>query len=269
MDFERFAKSFGIPIGLILMKLLITLRTGIDTYDVSSDLLDVLVIDGAYLALWLIAAYSGKGQSAMALRPFAAGGAWMLYLAMLYIAWEAGHLQGSEGAVVVSLIARVAGAILLLYDTYDYVAALVQQRQKDHAASWKDSLRGSVNAVSYLIGALAAFPFVVILNLFRVGRDYADDNKTTVVRGRAVVHAPEQYTPPQIEQHYEHQLNDIDTPIVLEMQKWVNTHPKLNQSQMARDLNISRTTVNKYMPKIKLNGNGHKKTLLNARSTDK
>ena len=262
MDLERFYKQYGIPVGLIFIKLLVTLRTGIDTYEVSNDILDVLVIDGVYLVLWLIAAYSGKGVSAMALRPFAAGGAWVLYGLMLYIAIAAGGLHGGDAAVAVSLIARVAGAVLLLYDTYDYVQALVQQRQKDHAATWRDSLRGAVSSVTYLIGALLALPMVLLLSIYRAAQDYADDNRHVPIRARVVVHAPEQYSPPQIAQH----LNEIDTPIVAQLQALVNAHPKMNKTEIANELNISRTTLYKYWPQVKHNGNGHKKTLLNTRS---
>jgi hypothetical protein len=184
---ERIAKQYGIPIGLILIKLLVTLRTGIDTYEVSADFLDVLVIDGVYLVLWLIAAYSGKGAGAMALRPFAALGAWVLYGLMLYIAVVAGGLHGGSAAVAVSLIARVAGAVLLLYDTYDYLQALVQQRSKEQAASWKDSLRGAVNALAYLLGAVIALPLVVLLNAIGATRDYWQDNKQAPTRGKVVL----------------------------------------------------------------------------------
>lgn len=184
---ERFAKQVGIPIGLILIKLLVTLRTGLDTYHVSADPLDVLVIDGAYLTLWLIAAYAGKGQEAMALRPFAAGGAWVLYGLMLYIAVKAGQLNGEGAAVAVSLIARVAGAVLLLYDTYDYAQALFAKRSKSSSNTWQDTLRGIVNALAYVIGALVAMPLVLLLNIGKATRDYWQDGKPTEASSLVVV----------------------------------------------------------------------------------
>lgn len=186
---SKFFREYGIPAGLIFVKLLITLRTGIDTYNVSHDILDVLVIDGAYLAMWMVAAYAGKGQSAMALRPFAAAGAWILYGMMLYIAWQAGDLRGGGIDIVVSLIARVAGAVLLSYDTYDYIQSLLYQRKRDNASSWQDSLRGVVNGLAYIIGAILAVPLVVVLNVVKAGRDYRQDAQITktpriVVEGR-------------------------------------------------------------------------------------
>lgn len=250
MDLDRFARQYGIPAGLILIKLLITLRTGIDTYNVSADILDVLVIDGVYLVLWLIASYSGKSQAAMALRPFAAGGAWALYLAMLYIAVAAGHLSGADDAVIVSVIARLAGGILLLYDTYDYISALIQMRQRDQSATWKDSLRGMVNALAYIIGALLATPFVLFLNAVRAVGDYAADNRNQPIPARVIVHPPEHYTPPQFEQP----LNEIDTPIVAQMQALVNKNPKMSKTQIADELDISRTTLYKYWGQVKVPG---------------
>lgn len=104
--------------ALILVKALTTLRTGVDTYTVSdvggaNALLNVLLIDGAFLTFWLIAAYGGKGADAIALRPYAAGGAVVLYGSMLLIGWSA-----HPG--IIAWAVRVAGAIALGYDISDY-----------------------------------------------------------------------------------------------------------------------------------------------------
>jgi hypothetical protein len=100
--------------ALILVKALTTLRTGLDTYAVSGDVLNVLLVDGAFLTFWLIAAYGGKGASSIALRPFAAGGAVALYIIMLLIGWTA-----HPGVVAVAV--RVAGGLALGYDISDYL----------------------------------------------------------------------------------------------------------------------------------------------------
>lgn len=110
---------------LLAMKFLTTLRTGIDTFMVSKDILNVLLLDGVFLALWFVLAYGGGGKVAMAIRPFAAFGAYLMYGFMLVIGWEA-HVD----APLVAIAVRVAGALVLLYDTWDYVVSMNQKRQE-------------------------------------------------------------------------------------------------------------------------------------------
>lgn len=112
-------------IVLLGMKFLTTLRTGIDTFTVSQDMLNVLLLDGVFLALWFVLAYGGGGKVAMAIRPFAAFGAYVMYGFMLVIGWEA-HVD----APLVAIAVRVAGALVLLYDTWDYAVAMNQKRQE-------------------------------------------------------------------------------------------------------------------------------------------
>jgi hypothetical protein len=246
----KFFREFGIPAGLIIVKLLITLRTGIDTYNVSHDILDVLVIDGAYLAMWMVAAYAGKGQSAMALRPFAAAGAWILYGLMLYIAWQAGDLRGNGIDIAVSLIARVAGAVLLSYDTYDYIQALMHQRQRDSAATWQDSLRSAVNALAYITGAVLAIPLVVILNIVRAGKDYQQDARGAktakiVVQGRTAPALPSGKT------------DDVDRQLL----ELYAGNPLLPLREAGKEIGKSHTAVSNRLAKLERDGviyrNGH------------
>lgn len=110
---------------LLAMKFLTTLRTGIDTFTVSKDILNVLLLDGVFLALWFVLAYGGSGKVAMAIRPFAAAGAYIMYGFMLIIGAEA-HLE----APLVAIAVRVAGLLVLLYDTWDYIVLMNQKRQE-------------------------------------------------------------------------------------------------------------------------------------------
>lgn len=112
-------------IVLLGMKFLTTLRTGIDTFTISQDMLNVLLLDGVFLALWFVLAYGGGGKVAMAIRPFAAFGAYVMYGFMLVIGWEA-HVD----APLVAIAVRVAGALVLLYDTWDYAVSMNQKRQE-------------------------------------------------------------------------------------------------------------------------------------------
>jgi hypothetical protein len=110
---------------LIVIKILTSARTGIDTYAVSHDILNVLLIDGLFLAFWVVLAYFGKGNSAMSIRPFAAGGAWAMYIAMLFIGGEA-HVDN----IFVAIVVRVAGGLALAFDTWDYISAWNQRRKE-------------------------------------------------------------------------------------------------------------------------------------------
>jgi hypothetical protein len=264
---EKLTKTYFIPAILLIVKLLVTLRTAIDTYDISADILDVLVIDGGYLALWFVAAYSGKGQTAMALRPFAAGGAWVLYLLMLYIAWHAGDLRGDSSAIVVSMIARVTGAVLLLYDTYDYVAALVQQRQKDSAASWKDSLRGSVSALTYFLGAVIAAPFVMLLNLYNVGRDYWSDTEAQTAKPRVIVESKvsqidtsksPQLTAPRVTKSTAIAVSPPQNDITDRLIAVYRDNPKLSLRKAGDAVGVSGETVRRYLIAMEADGRIHK-----------
>ena len=182
---QKFAKLYAIPAGLIFLKILVTLRTAVDTYHVSNDVLDVLLIDVAYLVLWSIAAYAGNSQQALYVRPFAAAGAWGLYLLALSIAWQAGVLTGTQWGIVVSLIARVAGIILLALDTWSYIVALMQH-QKQSQADWKVTLRNAVSSVAYIIGALLTLPFALLVNIYVAARDYVTDVKPSSVTSKTV-----------------------------------------------------------------------------------
>jgi len=119
----KWLRENGIVLGLFAIKLLTTARTGIDTYRVSHDLLDVLLIDGVFLALWLVAAYGGQSKHMMSVRPVASGVAILMYLGMIWIGWKADHTG-------VSIIARVAGLAALLYDTYSYTSEQLRQWNK-------------------------------------------------------------------------------------------------------------------------------------------
>lgn len=129
---NQHTKDSLIVIALLAVKALTTLRTGIDTFAVSGDLLNVLLIDGAFLALWLVAAYGGHGAAMLSVRPFATIAAWALYGSMLVIGWEAHH-------GIVALAVRTAGGLALAYDTWDLImGAANRMRIKRASESFAD-----------------------------------------------------------------------------------------------------------------------------------
>lgn len=124
--FSRQSTWDGIIIlGMIILKLLVTASTARDTLAVDGDWLHVSIIDGLFLVSSLAAAHLGSSKLALTVRPIFAAAAWAVYIAMLYIAVEAGL---STGNVVVSLIARAGGFVLLIIDTGQYLSALLAKR---------------------------------------------------------------------------------------------------------------------------------------------
>lgn len=106
--------------GFMFVKLVLFARTGVDTWTVSHDIINVILIDGVFMGMWLAAAYGGKSETALSLRPFAAVGAWLTYASMIAIGWEAHH-------DIVSIAARIAGAVALSFDTWDMIVIATQR----------------------------------------------------------------------------------------------------------------------------------------------
>lgn len=131
---KKLLKEYGLPGFQLLVKIATTLRTGIDTFMVSgamavgvtmlsfvSSILYVALIDAVLLGLWLFLAYGGEGRQAQLLRLFAAVGAWILYLGMVWIGWAA-----HPDAPGLALLGRVAGGLALAYDTYGLLAGPIR-----------------------------------------------------------------------------------------------------------------------------------------------
>lgn len=117
MRITSWLRDNGIVLALLVVKILTVIRTGIDTYAISQDILDVMLIDGVFTAMWLYAAFAGESKRALRLRPFAIIGAWAMYGFILMIGWDA-HTDD----YLISTAVRTAGALALLYDTWDYLS---------------------------------------------------------------------------------------------------------------------------------------------------
>lgn len=125
---------------LIAMKVLTSVRTGIDTFIVSGDLLNVVLLDGFFLAFWGILAYGGKSVLSLAVRPVAAIAAGVMYGFMIFIGLNA-HI----GMGLVSTAVRVGGAALLFYDGWGYIVNVRQffaDRRKTFAEEQRDLRTG-------------------------------------------------------------------------------------------------------------------------------
>lgn len=158
--------------GILLLHALTAWRTGVDTYSVSGDLLNVVLIDAAFVIAALAAAYLGGSVESLFIRPVAAVLAWVLYIQMVVIGFEA-HADQPE----VALAVRTAGFGLLVLDTWVYIVAAGRKLRASgaQAKDWRASLRGGVASIAYVLSSIALAPIVAIMMLFRSGLDYLRD----------------------------------------------------------------------------------------------
>jgi len=226
-------RQHGIFLILLLMKVLTVARTAQDTYTIEQDWLSVALIDGAYLAFWLIVAYAGSGQAAMAVRPFAAAFAWVMYAAMFYIGIEKVVLTASTP---VGLIARLAGASLLLLDTWEYASLLLLKRQAS-GVSWQQSSRAGVSALAYLVGVVVSAPLVLVMQVGQAARDYWRDAHPPRPIEQKPVQAPST-TPVQLR---------VQSPEQRIRRVLMHT-PEASKAEVARRTGLARGTVLKYWP---------------------
>lgn len=120
MKINSWLRDNGIVLALLVVKILTVIRTGIDTFAISHDMLNVFLIDGVFTAMWLYTSFAGDSQRALRLRPFAIIGAWTMFSFIMIIGWDA-----HANSPLVATAVRVAGALALLYDTWDYVSKYI------------------------------------------------------------------------------------------------------------------------------------------------
>lgn len=180
---------------LTLVEVLTVIRTGIDTYAVSQDLLNVILIDGAMLVAWQTVRFGGTGGKALAVRPAAAILAWVLYIQQVVIGFEA---HGDFIAIAV----RTAGGGLLALDTWSYLVALRQKltqgsRKQHTQTDWKATHRKAVAGIGYVIMNVCVFPAVWIVQGVRVLADHLRDNslRVSVDTQTEVIEQTRTYTP--------------------------------------------------------------------------
>lgn len=145
--------------------------------------LNTLVIDAMFTLMWLLASSKSKREDVQRMKIPAAVGAWLMYLAMLWIAGSFG-----EGT---TLVARAAGALMLAFDTYEIFAEALrswltglkeardarrlaqsretveQRKQRVRDDAWKAGYALVVRTVGYWM--------ILVRSVFRVGRDIGTD----------------------------------------------------------------------------------------------
>lgn len=227
-------KDALIFILLVVVKLLTTARTAIDTYTVSGDLLNVALIDITMLGMWLVAAYGGTSKTALATRPIAALIAWVLYLGQLYIGIEATHS-------VVSVFVRIAGGMALGFDTYSYIVNLTQRKGKKSVNQRRYTLRQIMLSIGYYVASILLTPMTGIIGGAKYISDVVDDVK----------HTPTRVNPPVNQRVNTVQGVIVSTPVKQltpgERQDRVKAlHLQgVSKAQIARELNVSRQTIYK------------------------
>lgn len=145
--------------------------------------LNTLVIDFMFTLMWLLAASKSKREDVARMRVPAAVGAWAMYLAMLWIAGSFG-----EGT---TLVARVAGALMLAFDTYEifdgairhWLEGLKEARDARKAAALRETVdqrrqrvRDDAWKAGYaLVVRTVGYWMILVRSVFRVGRDIGTD----------------------------------------------------------------------------------------------
>jgi hypothetical protein len=117
----KWFREHGIDIFMLAVKGLTAAVTASATWEVSHNILYVAAIDVIFTSLWLIVAYGGNSNKLMALRPVAVPLAIAMYLSMVVIGWEA-------YADWVSIVVRMAGLGMLLFDSYGFAVDYMQKR---------------------------------------------------------------------------------------------------------------------------------------------
>ena len=126
---QRF-KSRMITAIMLSLKILFSIRTGIDTYKASGDLLNVMLIDVAFLAFWMVLAYGPDSWDRV--KWVSAGFAVLLYAVFFWIGISV-HNETFQTAAV-AVFARLSGGALLAYDLWDYISELLAMRKASRQA---------------------------------------------------------------------------------------------------------------------------------------
>lgn len=134
--------------GDVIVKTLTALKTGFDTYLVSTDLtvsqwknvkfelpalLNVILLDGIFMYFWANITYGGEGDIAMSKKPWHAVGAWLMYFIMLAVGWEA--LPD-----LLSIGVRIGIGILLLIDTWQFRKMINIQQARETIEQYRERL---------------------------------------------------------------------------------------------------------------------------------
>lgn len=168
---QQTAKAL-LTIGILLLHALTAWRTGVDTYSVTGDLLNVVLIDATFVIAALAAAYLGSSVESLFIRPVAAVLAWVLYIQMVVIGLEA-HTTHPE----VALAVRSAGFGLLVLDTWVYIVAAGRRIRSGsvQAKDWRANLRSGVASIAYVLASILLAPMVALIMLAKSLADYVRD----------------------------------------------------------------------------------------------
>lgn len=116
----KWTKNSWLTVGKLIVKLILVALTARDTYSLVPDVLVVALIDGVLFSLMVSLEFLGTGQLAMSVRPMAAVGAWILYGGVILVGVLAHEAQDVR-VLIVFMIARIAGALILVLDTWELI----------------------------------------------------------------------------------------------------------------------------------------------------
>jgi hypothetical protein len=259
---ERFFKNYLVPFVFVAIKLLTAVQTAKDTYAVTHDWLKVILIDGAFLALWLYLAYAGQSQQDRRNRVYASVVAMLLYTLMIGIGWEASPDLASIGV-------RVAGGAVLVWDVYRFISQEIaiwisnrkarREERRKVENMYRRQMSGLVRT-GVLIARIRLVKQVsneVYTELQKRVPDYVRVQSANVIEGHAVE------TPPKVSakttRTVKRRSSRIDTDRLPErIAEKIAEHPDKSNREIAKMLKVSESTLYKYMPGPATNGNGHR-----------
>lgn len=166
---------------LLLVELVLAARYGADTYRMALAehliewqleaptigvyalaTLDVLLIDGVFMLMLIIAKYAGQSSKASKIRPATAAGAVIMFVVMLGIA---------TGIISVIAGARWAGGLLLAYvisdiavDSLHRFQMWLKSRKGQQSAPFQDRLFAASTGIAYIVILALLSPIIWIVS---------------------------------------------------------------------------------------------------------
>ena len=195
---RRTVKS-AVPFLWLAVKLITTIITAKDTWEVMGSVWHILLIDGFFMAAWFSVAYAGDGEEAKRDRKTSAYLAWGMMIVVTIIGYVA-ITDASVAEIVVNVAARLAAWGALFRDTSGYFAGiranLRKQRDSKTQAQRNEARRIKARDRAYRIALLWMTPVTWARSAAQVWHDLRMDFEDTEISTQ-VVRRPHTSTPTQ------------------------------------------------------------------------
>lgn len=277
-------RDFSFAVLLIIVEMILAVRYGADTYHralsehqlnwpeapllahIALSMLDVLLIDGVFVLMLVIAKYAGQSSKANKLRTFAVLGATAIMFVMIGVA---------TGTMQVIVAARWAGGLLLGYiggdvllDTMKRISDWLRQRRANRINKpLTERLLAANLAIGYLLAMIITLPVSLVIGFIAVSADYWHAAQARITLSRSAnlqvgkINNP-QLAPPSPRQLGGHRLK-LDNKALKMLTAW-QQDPHLSNPKVGKLVGLSGEGVRQRKARlqragvirIKANGNG-------------